>query len=269
MPVRGASAAVRPQGGGVRPQGGGGMVGPYATPRQAVRTTAPAMRPAGRPAGRPDTRPSSRPWGSRPDGRPVDRSASFADRDGRAVSRTSSTAISSRGARPTGPSGMMASAIAAPAALPAGAKPLAKPQPHPGAQPGKAKSSQKPSNWPWWKPWFPYASFWPDWAPGWWTGWGVVNADLVDVGLEPHVVLWIDRCSPEWAEAFRSGTAAIPTDYDGWPVIVRYTCGNLSEMESVPGTPAYGATDAPSVAPAVLLVAGLAVGVGIVVLIAD
>jgi hypothetical protein len=130
-----------------------------------------------------------------------------------------------------------------PALLPAGAKPLAKPKPAFGKKPGKPQQGKKPGNWPWWKPWYPHAGYWSDWAPAWWTGWGVVNADMTYVDALPYVVVWIDRCSPEWAQAFAAGTAQLPTEYDGLPVIVRYTCGNLAEMEDVPGTPAYGAVE--------------------------
>ena len=125
----------------------------------------------------------------------------------------------------------------------AGAKPLAKPKPAFGKKPGKPQQGKKPGNWPWWKPWYPHAGYWSDWAPAWWIGWGVVNADMTYVDALPYVVVWIDRCSPEWRRRLPLGPRSCRPSTTARPSSCGYTCGNLAEMEDVPGTPAYGAVE--------------------------
>jgi len=262
----GAVPARSSGGGGVRTSGGGGGSG-FSRPTPVRTVAAPAPVAASMPPAVRTTAPSS-PWGG---ARPSDygqRPSWGGQRPGRHDATRPSWTPGWSGGRPERPSysdgagvpwhhaggGGGATHPAAlpapgkglsPVALPPGAKPVAKPKPLiSGAKPGKPKPGpKKPGGWPWWKPWYPHAGYWPDWAPTWWIGWGVVNADMLYVDDLPYVVVWIDRCSPEWAQAFAAGTAQLPTEYDGLPVIVRYTCGNLAEMESVPGTPAYGAAE--------------------------
>jgi len=240
----GAAAAGMGGGGGGRVVGGGGGGGGGGFSRPApVRTVAPSapvatsMPPAVR-----STAPIS-PWGGARPNSWGQRPSWGGQRPGRHDAiRPSWTP----GGGASHPAGLLSPGTAlSPAALPPGAKPVAKPKPLFGGKPGKPKPGpKKPGGWPWWKPWYPHAGYWPDWAPAWWVGWGVVSADMLYVDDLPYVVVWVDRCSPEWAQAFAAGTAELPTEYDGLPVIVRYTCGDLDEMESSPAAPAaYGAAD--------------------------
>lgn len=106
-----------------------------------------------------------------------------------------------------------------------GHRPLGRPHRHP----------TRPWNRPWWQPWAPVWGYWPDWAPGWWADWGVWITDVVPVDDVPYVVLWVDRCSPEYAAAVAAGTLQLPDYWEGYPVLVRYTCGTEVDGESLAG----------------------------------
>lgn len=42
---------------------------------------------------------------------------------------------------------------------------------------------------------------------------------------QPYVVIWVDRCSEEYIRAFSSGTVQLPETWDGYPVMIQWTCG--------------------------------------------
>lgn len=86
----------------------------------------------------------------------------------------------------------------------------------------------KPGKWPWWKPWGGGgAGFWPGWAPWWWGNWGGWATDVVYVYDAPYVLIWIDYCSDEYARAYADGTLEIPEYWEGYPVLVQWTCGEV------------------------------------------
>lgn len=43
------------------------------------------------------------------------------------------------------------------------------------------------------------------------------------------MVVWIDRCSPDWAAVLEAGEFDLPPEYAGYPIVIRYTCGELVE----------------------------------------
>jgi hypothetical protein len=92
---------------------------------------------------------------------------------------------------------------------------------------------RRPGGGPWWQPWAPSWGYWPDWAPGYWSDWGVWVTDLVPVDDVDTVVLWIDRCSPEYEAALAAGMLSLPSYWEGYPVVVRYTCG--TEVDGLSG----------------------------------
>lgn len=143
-----------------------------------------------------------------------------------------------------------------------GFKPAPKPHPKHGHPKGKPHPHfHKPGNWPWWQPFFPNFGFWPDWAPGWWPNWGVWATDVVFIERDPYVVIWIDRCSDEYALALANGTFSVPEFYDGYPVIVRWTCGDVVELEEAAA--GFGAEETPSALTGLLWL-GAIVGAGYV-----
>ena len=114
--------------------------------------------------------------------------------------------------------------VRAPRHRPAGVRPSPRHHPH-HKHPGRPFRSGRPFGFGWWQPWFPFWGWWADWAPWWWADWGIWLTDLVDVEGTPYVVIWVDECSDEYAQAVADGTFEIPDTYEGYPVLVRYTCG--------------------------------------------
>jgi len=107
-------------------------------------------------------------------------------------------------------------------------------KPHPGhhAPHGHAHGHHgRPRGWRWNRPWLPFWGFWPGWAPWWWADWGIWYTDVVD----GCVILWIDRCSEEYAAALANGSFVIPEEWDGYPVCPVWTCGEVVEGEAFAG----------------------------------
>jgi hypothetical protein len=122
--------------------------------------------------------------------------------------------------------------VKVPKPLGPGKKPSPKPHPHPGKHKGGKPfhHHKRPGFFNWWQPWFPWAGWWPDWGPWWWPTWGIWLTDLIEVGGSPYVIVWVDRCSPEYAQAIADGTLDIPEYYEGYRVLVQYTCGQEPEI---------------------------------------
>lgn len=120
-----------------------------------------------------------------------------------------------------------------------GFKPGHKPHPGHGHPHGHPHGHHgRPHGWGWNRPWLPFWGFWPGWAPYWWADWGVWATDLVD----GCVVVWIDRCDPEYEVAVANGTFAIPEEWDGYPVCPVWTCGETIEDEALAGFGDLGST---------------------------
>jgi hypothetical protein len=70
----------------------------------------------------------------------------------------------------------------------------------------------------------PWPMFVPIAVPGYWSDWGVVNWSWVPVAELPTLIVYVDECSDAYIQAQQRGEVHIPGTYEGYPVIVRYTC---------------------------------------------